>query len=86
MDSKLTALYSALVEDLEIVGCFLDCQQIKELPKKTQNPDVESLVSGHLAQSEFDYPLIDVMSPADRVMPASIVPFKYLSMRLTSRR
>jgi hypothetical protein len=31
-----TNLYSASVEDLDTVGCFLELQEIKLLPRKTQ--------------------------------------------------
>lgn len=46
------ARYSASVEDRETVGCFLDFQEINELPKNTQNLVIDRLVSGQVAQSE----------------------------------
>lgn len=45
-------LYSASVEDLEIVGCFFEHQDMRESPKNMQNPVMDLLVSGQAAQSE----------------------------------
>lgn len=47
-------LYSASVEDLDTLCCFLDFQEIKELPSITQKPDMDLRVSGHAAQSESE--------------------------------
>lgn len=44
--------YSALEELLEIVGCFLDFQDIKESLRKIQKPVTNFLVSLQVAQSE----------------------------------
>jgi len=44
--------YSASAEDLKMVVCFLDFQEISDSPKKMQKPVTDLLVSGHLAQSE----------------------------------
>ena len=49
-------MHSAFVEDLELVGCFLDFQYTKESPMKMQYPVVD-LVSRHEAQSESTKPL-----------------------------
>jgi len=46
------ALYSASEELLEIVCCFLDFHAMRELPKKIENPVMDFLVVGHIAQSE----------------------------------
>ncbi len=43
--------YSASADDREIVGCFLDFQEMSEAPRKMQKPVVERLVSRHPAQS-----------------------------------
>ena len=51
-DKEANALYSASVEDLETVFCFLDFQQTREEPMRIQKPVTDLLVSGHLAQSE----------------------------------
>jgi hypothetical protein len=45
------ALYSASEEDLEMVGCFLAFQQIREFPIKKQYPVIDFLVSMHPPQS-----------------------------------
>ena len=47
------ALYSASAEDLETVCCFLDFQDIKELPRNTQKPKMDLLVSGQVPQSVY---------------------------------
>lgn len=47
-----SALYSASVEDLLTVTCFLDFQEINQSPMKMQNPVIDLLVSGQVAQSE----------------------------------
>jgi len=44
--------YSASTEDLETACCFLDFQEMRESPKKTQYPVIERRVSGQPAQSE----------------------------------
>ena len=45
------ARYSASVDDLETVGCFLEHQERRLFPKNTQEPEVDLLVSTQLAQS-----------------------------------
>ena len=44
-------MYSDYAEDLDTACCFLHFQEIKDLPRKTQKPDINLLVSGHAAQS-----------------------------------
>jgi hypothetical protein len=44
------ALYSDSVLDQETVGCFLELQEIRFVPRKTQNPEVDFRSSGHPAQ------------------------------------
>lgn len=46
------ARYSAYMELLEMVFCFLDFHEIKESPRNTQNPVTDLLVSKHPAHSE----------------------------------
>jgi hypothetical protein len=46
-----TAWYSASVLERETVACHLDDQETRLSPKKTQKPDVDLRVSGHLTQS-----------------------------------
>lgn len=45
------ALYSASVEDLETTYCFLDCHEMRLLPRKIAKPDTDLLVVAQLAQS-----------------------------------
>ena len=49
-------LYSASIEDLVKVDCFLDFQDTKESPMKMLFPVTDLLVSGHEAQSAFAKP------------------------------
>jgi hypothetical protein len=49
---KAMAQYFASTEDLEIVCCFLDFQEINEPPMKMQKPVMDLQVSTHPAQSE----------------------------------
>ena len=44
-----TAIYSALVEDVTVVTCFLDIQEISPDPNVKQYPETERRVSGQLA-------------------------------------
>jgi len=46
------ALYSAFKELLERVCCFLDFHVMSELPRKIENPVMDFLVVGQVAQSE----------------------------------
>jgi hypothetical protein len=46
-----TDLYSASVLDLDIVGCFLELQEIIFEPKNTQYPPVDLRSSRLIAQS-----------------------------------
>jgi len=48
--------YFASEDDLETVACFLDFHEIKDSPKKMQNPVMNFLLSGHVAQSESQNP------------------------------
>ena len=44
-------LFSDFAEDCETVCCFFDFHEIKDSPRKTQNPVTDLLVLGHEAQS-----------------------------------
>jgi len=46
------ARYLASGEERETVVCFLDFQEIREVPRSMQRPVVDRLVIGHEAQSE----------------------------------
>lgn len=61
--------YSTSLEDLETTFCFLDRHEIREWPKKTQNPMKDFWVSGHEAQSESQYPLRCIGEVDDKRMP-----------------
>jgi hypothetical protein len=54
------ALYSAFVLDLDTVAYFLAQQETKLGPKKTANPPVERLSSGHPAQSTSEKALTSI--------------------------
>jgi hypothetical protein len=45
------ARYSASAEDFATVGCFFDFHEISEVPRNTQKPVVDRLVTGQLPQS-----------------------------------
>ena len=49
------ALYSASLDDLETVSCFLDFQLIGEEPNNNMYPVIDLLLFGHEAQSESEY-------------------------------
>ena len=51
MTAFAMARYSASVLDLETVVWRLEDHEMRELPRKTQKPDVDRRVLGHLAQS-----------------------------------
>jgi hypothetical protein len=44
-------LYSASVDEREIVGCFLERQEITLSLNQTTHPEIDLLDSGQLAQS-----------------------------------
>jgi hypothetical protein len=44
-------MYSASAEEQETVYCFLDFQEMRESPRKTQKQVTERLESGHPVQS-----------------------------------
>ena len=48
------AWYSASEEDREIVVCFLNFQATKDVPKKTQYPEIEHRVVAHVTQLESE--------------------------------
>ena len=47
------AWYSASTNDLETMGYFLDFQEMRDEPRKIYKPNMERLVSKHVAQSEY---------------------------------
>ena len=50
------ALYSASAELLEIVGCFLVHQEMRESPIKIQTPVIDLRIMRHDAQAESENP------------------------------
>lgn len=52
--AAVIALYYASAEDLEAVCCSLDFHETKDSPMRTQNPETERRVFGHVAQSESE--------------------------------
>jgi hypothetical protein len=50
-----TALYLALVEDRDTVGCLCELQDTKLDPRNTQHAPVDRLPSEHPAQSASEY-------------------------------
>ena len=45
--------YSASTDERETIGCFLDFQEMREVLRNTQKPEIEQRVSGQETQSEF---------------------------------
>jgi hypothetical protein len=62
----------------------LDFQEIKEEPSNTQNPVIDFLVSGHLAQSESAKALIFKGLEADKNMPLAGADLRYLRMPMAA--
>ena len=52
--AEAIALYSASLEDLEIVPCFFDFQLIGEEPNNKMYPVIDLLLFGQEAQSESE--------------------------------
>ena len=48
------ALYSASAKERATLVCFLDFQETRESPRKTQNPVTDFLESWHEAQSALE--------------------------------
>lgn len=46
--------YSASDEDLETVVCFLDFQEIKDVPLRMEKPETKRRVVAQEAQSEYN--------------------------------
>lgn len=69
--------YSASVELLDTVGCFLDDQDIKFWPRNVQNPPVDLLVAGQPAQSLSLYARRVQSVSLSRVIPIVTVPLTY---------
>jgi hypothetical protein len=78
-----TDLYSASVEDLDTVACFLELQDIKLYPKNIAKPPVDLLSSRHPAQSAYENALTSIEGDFCILSPIPSVYFKYLNILLT---
>lgn len=70
-------LYSASADDLDTVCRFLDFQEIREFPMKTQKPLIDFLVSEQDAQSESAKPFSSVDEDDEKKMPCPTVLLTY---------
>ena len=78
--------YSTSALDLETLGCRFEDHEIQLAPRKIQYPDVLLLVFMLPAQSASQKPVRRRELCLKNLIPCSIVPFKYLRMRLTARK
>lgn len=72
-------VYSDSIEDLETVGCFLVFHEIREHPKKIQNPERLLVVWRQDAQSVSLKPVRAIFYCLGLNKPRAIVFCKYLS-------
>lgn len=63
------ARYSASVEDLEMVSCFLVFHDIRDSPRKTQKPVTDFHVSAYAAQSTSENALNLMEKDARKKIP-----------------
>lgn len=77
------ARYSASALDRDTIVCRLDDHETRELPRKTQNPEVERRVSGRPAQSASEYAVMDDEGAVRSWMLSFLVPLMYWRMRLS---
>jgi hypothetical protein len=77
--AKERDLYSASVELLETVFCFLALHEIREVPRKKQYPDVDLLVSTQFAQSASAKPSNWIVEVLEKNNPLPGVPLRYLT-------
>lgn len=83
-DACVTARYSASVEDLDTVCCFLVCHEIRLSFRKMANPVVDLRVVRQEAQSESENPLTpDVVDPNEKNKPEPGEFFMYLKTLFT---
>ncbi len=80
------ATYSASVVDWAALDCLREDQQIKEVPKKWQVPEVLFLSILHPAKSASEYPMRSRDEDAEYQRPNSRVYLRYLKMCLTALR
>ena len=70
-------LYSVSDEDRDTVCCFLDFHEIKETPRKTQNPVTDLLVLGQEAQSTSAKAFKCKSNLLEKNRPCPSVPLRY---------
>ena len=80
------ALYSASPEDLETIDCFLECQEMRESPRKTQNPVTDLRVSEQPAQLESQKALSCNGLVEGKNNPCLGVPLRYCNTRCATCR
>ena len=68
------ARYSASVDDLETLSCFLHFHEIKESPRYMHHLVVDRRVSDHPAQSALEYAVRESEVPAGKNKPRVEVP------------
>lgn len=73
------ARFSASVDDLEIIRCFLVFHEIKASPRHTQKPVKNFLVSAHAAQSKCENALNWQEELVGKNMPCPGLDLRYLS-------
>lgn len=82
--ARVSAIYSASVEDRATVACFLEHQLIGPPFSIKIKPDVDFRLSLSPAQSESEYPSIFSSSLPPYVMPQCFDPLRYLRIVLTA--
>lgn len=73
-------LYYDSAEDLETTDCFLEGQDIMELPRKEQKPVTDRRVSEHVHQSASTKILGSSDEVAEQNRPKPAMPLRYLKI------
>lgn len=71
-------LYSASAEERDTTFCFLECHEMRELPRNKQKPEIEWHESEQVAQSTSAKILSSKVEDAEKKNPNPMEPFKYL--------
>lgn len=79
-------MYSASVVDSDTTSCFLDYHDAASFPKRNTKSEVLFLSSMSPAKSLSVYATTLVLSSFLQYIPSSVVPFKYLSIRLAANQ
>jgi hypothetical protein len=72
------ARYSDSADDLETITCFFDFHEMREFPRKTQNPVTDLLVAWQPPQSESQKAFKERSLDVENNMPCPGVPLMYL--------